>query len=163
MYLKGTQARIGALPYWHKTPMCVPISYTWFDFLLTYHFDKSREDSRKETSMVSQCGNTYFDRLYLCFRSLSALMKKLLVKSGWNSLFIHKMPNVIPLIFNAFKIFSVSCLNLEVSLDFVVFSLLAKNIAKLGWKHQFFSIGWVYMYENRFKLLRLTTLITASL
>ncbi len=34
-----------------------------------------------------------------------------------------------PANFNALKIFSVSCLNLEVSLDFVAFSLFAKKNA----------------------------------
>jgi hypothetical protein len=69
------------------------------------------------------------------------------------------MPNVIARILMRLKYFSVSCLNLEVSLDFVAFSLLAKkrakNMAKLGCKHfnftaesrGFFSIGYG-IYES---------------
>ncbi len=43
--------------------------------------------------------------------TLTTLLKKLLVKSGWNWLFTHKMPNVIPWILKHLKIFSVSWLN----------------------------------------------------
>jgi hypothetical protein len=63
------------------------------------------------------------------------------VKSGWNWLFIHKTPNVIPWILMRLKYSAFPSLYL----DFVAFSLLVKksvkNMAKLGWKHRFFSIG----------------------
>ncbi len=79
------------------------------------------------------------------FIYLSTLVKKLLVKSGWNWLFIHKMPNVIPW---SLKIFSISCLNL----DFVAFSLLAKqcmkNMVKSGWKHVTFSAESINFFNR---------------
>ncbi len=46
------------------------IYLVWF-FLMSYYFHDNREDYRKETCTVSHCGNTYFDRLYLSFWSLS--------------------------------------------------------------------------------------------
>ncbi len=61
-------------------------------------------------------------------------MKKLLVKSGWNWLFSHKMPNVIPQILMRFLPKFRFCSAFTVGEKKRV-----KNMAKLGWKHFTFS------------------------
>ncbi len=112
---------------------------------------------------------------------------------GWDQLprlfslvMVHMLPLIIskgclkeislgyPTNFNALKIFSISCLNLEVSLDFDAFSLLAKkctkNMAKLGWKHftfssegiNFFSIGFSKSYALDLTLLLSVTIHVES-